>query len=155
MSKAMWGLDKLDLFATLNPMELQEIAKIANKVFYHKGDIITDRDNKSRDVYVLIEGSVDIVSFKGVPLYRASKGEVFGELAMINSIKRSAVAIAREDSWVLILNMNHLEHLGEEYPEIYSKISINLVQSLGIKLARANKLIELLKEELTKALKKQ
>jgi len=154
MSKAMWGLDKLDLFASLNPMELQEIMKIANKVFFHKGDIITDRDNKTRDVFVLVDGSVDIVSLKGVPLYRVSKGEVFGELAMISTIKRSAVAVAREESWVVVLNMNHLEHLGEEYPDIYTKVTKNLVLSLGVKLTRANKLIELLKEELTKAIKK-
>ena len=154
MSKAIWGLEKLDLFNNLNPMELQEITKIANKVFYHKGSIITDKDNKSRDVFVLVDGSIDIVSLKGVPLYRISKGEVFGELAMISSIQRSAVAVSREDSWVVVLNINHLEHLGEEYPDIYSKVTKNLVHSLGVKLARANKLIELLKEELTKAIKK-
>jgi len=154
MAKAMWGLEKLDLFAGLNPMELQEITKIANKVFFHKGDLISDKTNQSRDVYVLVDGSVDIVSLKGVPLYRISKGEVFGELAMLNAIQRSAVAVAREDSWVVILNMNHLEHLGEEYPDIYNKVTKNLVHGLGVKLARANKLIELLKEELTKAIKK-
>lgn len=154
MSKAMWGLEKLDLFDNLNPMELQEITKIANKVFLHKGDIITDKDDKSRNVFVLINGSVEIISLKGVPLYRVSKGEVFGELAMLSTIQRSAVAVAREESWVIVINMNHLEHLGEEYPDIYTKVTKNLVFGLGVKLARANKLIELLKEELMKAIKK-
>ena len=154
MSKAIWGQGKFDLFNNLNPMELQELTKIVNKVCFQKGDIITDQDNKSRDVYVLMEGSVNIISLKGIPLYRVTKGEAFGELAMIGGIQRTAVAVAREESWVLIVNMNHLESLGEEYPEIYSKITKNLVRSIGIKLARANKLIELLKEELTKAIKK-
>lgn len=154
MSKAIWGLEKLELFNNLNPMELQEVVKIANKVCYRKGDVISDKDNKSRDVYVLTEGSVDIVSLNGVPLYRISKGEIFGEFAMISSIKRTAAAVAREDTWVIVLNMNHIERLGEEHPEIHNKITKNLVYSLGVKLARANKLIELLKSELTKALKK-
>lgn len=154
MSKAIWGLEKLELFNNLNPMELQEVIKIANKVNYRKGDVISDKDNKSRDVYVLTEGSIDIVSLNGVPLYRISKGEIFGEFAMISSIKRTAAAVAREDSWVIVLNMNHIERLGEENPEIFNKITQNLVYSLGVKLARANKLIELLKSELTKALKK-
>ena len=154
MSKAIWGQGKFDLFNNINPMELQELSKIINKVCFHKGDIITDQDNNSRDVYVLMEGSVNIISLKGIPLYRVIKGEAFGEFAMIGGIQRTAVAVAREESWVLIVNMNHLESLGEEYPEIYSKITKNLVRSIGIKLARANKLIELLKEELTKAIKK-
>ena len=154
MAKAMWRLDKLDLFKNLKAIDVQEITKIANKVFFHKGDIISDKNNKSREIYVLIDGSVEIMSLKGIPLYRISKGEIFGELAMISTIQRTAVAVAREDSWIVILNMNHVERMGDEYPEIYSTISKNLVASLGIKLARANKLIELLKEELTKALKK-
>jgi CRP/FNR family transcriptional regulator, cyclic AMP receptor protein len=154
MSKALWGLEKLDLFDNLNPMELQEITKISNKVFFHKGDIITDKDDKSRNVYVLIEGNVEIFSLKGVPLYRVSKGEIFGELAILSTIQRSAVAVAREESWVIVINMNHLEHLGEEHPNIYTKVTKNLVLGLGVKLARANKLIELLKEELMKAIKK-
>jgi len=154
MTKALWGLEKLDIFKDLNPLELQEVTKIINKVCFHKGDLITDQDNKSRDVFVLIEGNVDIVSLKGIPLYRVAQGEAFGELAMIGTIKRTAVAVAREESWVIVINMNHLERLGEDQPDIYNKINKNLVQSLGIKLARANKLIELLKAELTKALKK-
>jgi CRP-like cAMP-binding protein len=152
MSKALWGLEKLELFKGLNAMEMQEITKIATKVRYGKGDVIADQGN-GRDVYVLIEGEVDIVSLGGVPLYRVAKNEGFGELAIIKNLKRTAVAVCREDSWVLVMNVNHLEQLGEEFPDIHRKVFLNLVQSLGIKLARANKLIELLKTELGKALK--
>ena len=152
MSKALWGLDKLDLFKGLNAMEMQEITKIVSKVRYGKGDVVADQNN-TRDVYVLIDGSVDIVSLGGIPLYRISKNEMFGELALIASIKRMAVAVCREDSWILIMNITHLEKLGEESPNIHHTVFLNIVQSLGIKLARANKLIELLKTELGKSLK--
>jgi CRP-like cAMP-binding protein len=153
MSKIIWGLEKLELFKGLNAMEMQEVARIANKVRFNKGDIIAGESDQSRDIFVLIEGSVDIVSLNGIPLYRIATGEIFGELALVPNIKRTATAVSREESWVLIVNMNHLEKLGEEYPSIYKIVSNNLVKSLGTKLARANKLIELLKTELTKALK--
>jgi len=154
MSKAIWGLEKLNLFKNLNPMEIREVIKIVRKENFHKGDIVTDQDNRSRNIYILFDGVVDIVSLKGIPLYRVSKGETFGELAMITSIKRTAVAVAREESWVVILNMNHLDRLRGEFPEISAKISDTLVHSMAVKLARANKLIEILKSELTQALKK-
>ncbi len=153
MAQNIWGIDRLELCRGLNAMEIQEIAKISNKVCYQKGNIITDVNNKTRDIYVLIEGYVDIVSLHGVPLYRVSNDEIFGELAMVPNIKRTAIAVAREESWVLVLNINHLEALGDEYPEIFRTVYRNLVTSLGIKLARANKLIELLKTELSKSLK--
>jgi len=152
MAKA-YRLEKLELCKDLNAMEIQEISKISSKICFQTGDIISDVTNKSRDVFVLIEGRVDIMSLHGVSLYRVSAGEIFGELAMVPTIKRSAVAIARETSWVLTMNFNHLETLGEEHPMIYRKVYHNIVQSLGIKLARANKLIELLKTELSKTLK--
>jgi len=153
MEKKVWGLVKLDLCNGLNAMEMQEISKITNKFNFQKGDIITDVNNKSRDVYVLIEGRVDIVSLNGVSLYRVSNGEIFGELAVVPNVKRTAVAIAREESWVLLMNFNHLEALGKQFPDVYTKVYQNIILSLGIKLARANKLIELLKTELTKSLK--
>ena len=152
MAKA-YRIEKIDLCKGLNAMEIQEIAKISTKVRYQKGDIISDMNNKSRDVYALIDGHVDIMSPHGISLYRVSNGEIFGELAMVPNIKRTAVAIARVESWVLVTNVNHLEALGEEVPDIYRKVYLNVVQSLGIKLARANKLIELLKTELSRSLK--
>jgi len=153
MSKSPYRIDKLDICRGLTAMDVQEISKISSKVCYKKGDIITDATNKSRDVYVLIDGLVDIMSLHGISLYRVSNGEIFGELAMVPNIKRSAIAIARMESWVLIVNINHLESLGEQFPDIYRKVYHNIIQSLGVKLARANKLIELLKTELTRSLK--
>ena len=153
MAPGVWGLDKFELFKGLNPQELQEISKIINKTLFKKGDIITNQSSKSRDVFLLIEGSVDIISLNGVKLYRISKGEIFGELALVPNLKRTAVAVARDDSWVLVMNINHLETFGEENPDVYKIISTNMVNSLGIKLARANKLIELLKTELAKNLR--
>ena len=154
MGKALWGLEKFDLFKGLNASEIQEISKIINKIPFNKGDIITDQSSKSRDVYVLVDGRVDIVSLNGIPLYRISNGEIFGELGLVPNLKRTAIAVARKDSIILIVNIKHLESFGEENPEIYTKVTTNIVNSLGIKLARANKLIELLKTELTKSLRK-
>lgn len=153
MSKAIWGLERLDLFRGLNPMELQEIARIANKVRFSRGDEITGRNGESRDVYVLIDGEVEIVSLNGVSLYRIAPGETFGELALVSGLKRTARAISRNESWVLVLNITHLEALGEEHPAVYRTVSGNIIRSLGVKLARADKLIELLKSELGKALR--
>jgi CRP-like cAMP-binding protein len=155
MSKAIWGLDQFGLFKGLNPNELQAVSQIVSKRSCRQGDIITDQSSKSREIYVLINGRVDIISLNGIPLYRISAGEAFGELAIVPGLKRTATAVCREDSVVLHLNMSHLETFGEEYPAVYRTITANIVTSLGVKLARANKLIELLKSELAKSLRKQ
>jgi len=151
---ALWGLEKFALFNGLNPGELQEISKIVTKRTYQKGELITDQSSKVREVSVLITGQVEIISLNGISLYRISHGETFGELALVPNLRRTANAVAREESMVLNLNINHLEMFGVEQPEVYKKVNLNIVNSLGIKLARANKLIELLKRELTKSLRK-
>ena len=46
-----------------------------------------------------------------------------------------------------------MEAFSNEFPEICRKVNTNIVNSLGMKLARANKLIELLKTELIKNIK--
>ncbi len=154
MAKAIWGLERFSLFKGLTANDIQTITQIANKTTYEKGDIITDQNSKARDLYLLIEGKVDIISPNGIQLYRITTGETFGELALTKNIKRTAIAVAREKSVLLVLSMNHLESFGIEYPGIYKILSDNIVNSLGIKLALENKLIELLKSEIIKNLKK-
>jgi len=154
MAQGLWRLEQFGLFAGLNATELQEISSIVNKTQYKTGDIITSQGDKTRNVFVLIDGRVDIVSLTGIPLYRISKGEIFGELGLVPNLKRSALALAREDSWILTININHLETFGINSPDVYQKVNKNIVNSLGVKLARANKLIELLKMELSKNIKK-
>ncbi|MFC1538749.1 Crp/Fnr family transcriptional regulator [Candidatus Latescibacterota bacterium] len=154
MTKAIWGLEKFDLFRELTANDIQTVTQIADKKTYEKGDIITDQNSKAKELYLLIDGKVDIISPNGIQLYRITNGETFGELALAQNIKRTAIAVAREKSVVLVLNMSHLDSFGIEYPEIYKTLTNNIVKSLGIKLARANKLIELLKSELIKNLRK-
>jgi len=153
MAKAMWGLEKFSLFKGLTPNDIQAITQIAVKSIFNTGDIITDQNAKSRELYLLIDGKVDIISPGGIQLYRITTGETFGELALAKNIKRTAIAVARQKSVILVINMNHLDSFGVEYPEIYNVLTNNIVNSLGVKLARANKLIELLKSEIAKNVK--
>ncbi len=153
MSKAIWGLEKFSLFNGLTANDIQAVTQITEKVIYEKGDIITDQISKSPNLFLLIEGNVDIISPSGMQLYRIAAGETFGELALAEHLKRTAIAVARTKSVILVLNMNYLDSLGQEYPEVYKTLTKNIVNSLGVKLARANKLIELLKTEIAKNVK--
>ena len=66
MAKAIWGLEKFNLFKEITATDIQSITQIANKRTYEKGDIITDPNSKSRDLFLLIDGKVDIISPRGI-----------------------------------------------------------------------------------------
>lgn len=155
MHKPAVGLDQCDLFTDLNPMELQEVTKLTTKTSYHPGDVIAELDNDIPEIFVVLYGTVDIVSLKGVSLYHASTGEMFGESAAVRGLRKTGRAVAREECQVLSLPLNHLDNIGIENPGIVKAIEKNIMHSLAVRLARMQKLVELLKSELARAVKRQ
>ncbi len=64
---------------------------------YSDGERIFDEGDSGRDLYIIQEGSVEIrkkTALGEVPLALFSRGDFFGELALVHSIPRSAAAVA-------------------------------------------------------------
>jgi len=69
------------------------------------GDIIFEEGKPGDKMYVIMDGEVDI-KVKGKSIYRAVAGELMGEMALIDSERRSATAVA--------LTQTRLVPMGEE-----------------------------------------
>jgi len=73
---------------------------------YQKGDIVFEQDSEGDELFVVISGSVEILQkqnnrFKA--LVTLGKGEIFGEMALVERIPRTARAVAVEDTTQLIV----------------------------------------------------
>ncbi len=95
---------------------------ITTKIFKAK-DIIMEEGEKGHYVYLIISGSVDILQTKnGGPELVAtmSSGDILGEMGILTNEPRSATAIAREDSKVVMIR-DHTLHsalLNDKLPII-------------------------------------
>lgn len=112
-------LDNLDIYELINSGRLEStIGKKARKT-YKKGTYIYESGMESDLVYYVLEGRVKIgrstEKNKEVTKTIVTKGEIFGELAVINEELRRDFALAMDDVEVFELTVNDIQNLMKEY----------------------------------------
>ena len=76
---------------------------------YGVGDVIFEEGSTGRELYVVLDGKVDIVKATdtgGIRIVTLGKGEFFGEMAVIDGSSRSATAIAAAPR-TRVMRINH------------------------------------------------
>lgn len=86
-------LRMLPLFAVLPPPELEGIARSLHPVSVEEGEIVVLQGAPGDRYYAIADGTVEIAS-NGAPLCTMSRGEGFGEIALLHDAPRAATARA-------------------------------------------------------------
>jgi CRP-like cAMP-binding protein len=76
---------------------------------YLVGDVIFEEGSTGRELYVVLDGAVEIAKMNGASkttIVTLGKGEFFGEMAVIDGSSRSATAIAAAAS-TKVIRINH------------------------------------------------
>jgi len=76
---------------------------------YDVGDVIFEEGSTGRELYVVLDGKIDIVKDSGptrMTVVTLGKGEFFGEMAVIDGSSRSATAIAAVPK-TKVMRINH------------------------------------------------
>ncbi len=94
----MVELESVELFHGLSPEELQGLRRIARERQFALGTQILREGDMGDGVYVIKEGMVEIVHLAGKEVRHVfsqlGPGEIFGEMAVIEGLPRSAAAVA-------------------------------------------------------------
>ena len=76
---------------------------------YDVADVIFEEGSTGRELYVVLDGKIDIVKDSGgtrTTIVTLGKGEFFGEMAVIDGSSRSATAIAAA-AHTRVMRINH------------------------------------------------
>jgi CRP/FNR family cyclic AMP-dependent transcriptional regulator len=109
---------------------------------FRPGDVIFKELDPGYEMYVIIDGKVEIRKVtsptSSKTLIVLGKGDIFGEMAIIDKKKRSATAMAVADTRVLVLNDHLFEATLERNPDFARK----MILILSERLRRANAAIQ-------------
>jgi CRP-like cAMP-binding protein len=125
----MSGLEILkngSFLASLADQELDSLAECLGRRTFARGVIIFHKDSPGRTLYIIESGKVRIFvlseSGREISVNIYGPGDVFGELALLDGLPRSAAAMVVEKATVLTLHRDDfLRHL-REYPHIARSI---------------------------------
>ncbi len=132
-------LDKCELFRKMNSFEVRKLIAMSQRITFEKGDTIISKGDVGNEVYVVLAGSVNV----RVPYRRASDegeyrhaaslgvGTVFGEVAFLGSVERTADVIAEEKTELLSLHADGIRRLSRFMPRTASKMYFNLSRILA------------------------
>jgi len=101
------------------------------------GETIFTEGTTGREMYVVLEGSVDIrVGNKTLDV--TGPGGLFGEMALIDSSARSATAIAKNDCTLVPVNEQQFLRMVERTP----LFTLNVMQILAGRLRRMDSMLQ-------------
>lgn len=140
-------------FQNLNRKDLKSLMQLLHNRCYEPGEVIFSQGDPGIGLYMIQEGEVIIErcskSGKKVKLAIFSKGDFFGELALLDDETRSASAISVTKSKVSVIFKPDLDEYIEKNPRRGLKILRGLSQIVTIRLRNVNEdFVKLYLEEL-------
>ncbi len=134
-------LRSVPLFADLEQAELESFSQVAVPRSFPAGTRVFHEGDTSDACYIVSSGSFRVTrehsDGRAITLATLGRGEVFGELAMLDHDVRSASAEALDEGELLALPASEVRALLARHPEI----SVKLVAALVRRLREANERI--------------
>jgi CRP/FNR family transcriptional regulator, cyclic AMP receptor protein len=136
------SLQAIPLFISLTKKDISGLLGIIHNRNYIAGEYIFYQGDPGIGLYLISEGEIQInrESEKGekVPLAVFHKGDFFGELALVDSEKRSASAIANTDTKLSVIFKPDLDEFIEKYPRKGIKIVQGIAEITAVRLRTLN-----------------
>lgn len=111
---------------------------------YPKDTMIFSESQNGAEMFIIQSGEVEIskvVQGNEVVLAVLKKGDMFGEMALLENKPRSASAIARTDCVLMVINRSNFNQMVSTQPQLIFKLTITLserIWSMYRKLENAN-----------------
>lgn len=97
----------------MNPAEL--FSHETDPVCLVVGEVLFKEGDPAKDMYVLLEGSLDVL-VGNVTVGNSTRGDMLGEMALIDQSPRSATVIAREPARLARLDSQRFQRLIQQHP---------------------------------------
>jgi len=130
------------LFAGLSDEELEAVAAICNERRLQRGEVIAEQGAPGDEFYVVTDGFLEI-SIGGDEalsqvLVNLGKGQIIGEMALIDQGPRSATVRAVSEAAVQVIRREDFEALCERNTRIGYRVMKDIAADLSFKLRHRN-----------------
>ncbi len=135
-------LQSLELFQDLKGREMGALIHALHARTYRPGEVVFVEGDIGRALFIMESGKVELTrrgaDGRPVVLYTLKPGEFFGEMALLESLPRSATATAVETTRLHLLYRTKLDALLHSEPRIGVCIMSHLACLLSARLRRVS-----------------
>ena len=132
--------DQIPLFGSVSIFDVEDVLLKCPLLRIDKGRVIIAADQPNERMYIVLRGSVSIRldTLDSPPVAHLSRGEVFGELSVIDGEPTSAFVVAEERCRLLGLDRDALWELFRRTPYVAN----NLLTILSRRVRTSNVQLE-------------
>lgn len=131
-------LRAVPLFQDLKDRELKRLMKLLHVRQYAADEVVFREGQTGAGMYIIKQGEVDIVMRLGdggeKKLVTLTDRQFFGELALLESVGRSASSVVRKPTTLLGIFQSDLEHLIDRDSRLGARVIWNLAKLTGARL---------------------
>ncbi|MDX6560009.1 MAG: family transcriptional regulator, cyclic receptor protein [Blastocatellia bacterium] len=114
-------LANIKMFELLNEDDRVALSKVVDELDVPEGHTLFQAGDPGDSLFIVREGNIELfikdTTGQKITLTTAEAGDMFGELAMLDTGPRTATALALSDSQVLVLDRDDLVLLFQRKPE--------------------------------------
>jgi len=121
--------ESIPLFKGLETGEIDEFLKKSAVLQCKEGDYIIRTDDVGNEMFLIISGAAEVskqTEGKKYTVATFGKGDIFGEMAFLSAVPRSADVVTMIDMEVVVLTRQFFQQIMTQLPEVSSKILLNL-----------------------------
>jgi CRP-like cAMP-binding protein len=143
-------LEESFLFAGLNGADREIVEEHMYEVHLDKGEVLFNEGDQGDFLCYVAQGSLQIIkqnrAGKAVELAVLQRGQLIGEMAIIEHATRSASVLALEETVLMILTRKGFELLLAQHPSIGIVILRSLAKQMSVKIRELSEdFVDLLK----------
>ena len=118
------------IFSACSNAELAEVDRVADEVHVEAGRTIMSQGDLGQELAVVIEGQVEVVK-DGATVATLGPGSYFGEIALLDSLTRTASVVAVTDVVLEVIDRRGLNTLLDDVPSIARSLLAGVSQRLA------------------------
>ena len=134
-------LAEVPMFGLMDEQEREALASLMETRSFDKGDTIFNFGDAGDSVYIVAQGAVQVfienIQGDKIILRENVRGDVFGDISMLDGGPRTATAVATEETECLSLDRDGLLELIKKYPHA----GLDLLTVMGTRLRNTNELL--------------
>ena len=129
------ALQQIPMFHSVDPANLKLFAISSKRMTYAAGETIFRQGDPSDALYIILEGSVDVIRempMARVRLAQIAEGNVFGETGVLCNRERTTTIEAAGPVTLLRIDRNTFNEVAGEIPQLSFAIAKELARRLEV-----------------------
>jgi CRP/FNR family cyclic AMP-dependent transcriptional regulator len=114
-------LKSVPLFESLSGREREQVARWADEVEVKEGKHIVDQGHCAYEFFVIEDGTADVIR-AGERLTELGPGDFFGELALLQTDRRTASVVATSPMRLIVMMSRDFKTMDRDIPHVAARV---------------------------------